>query len=104
MLARTTHWTTRDGTRTPIRRMSDAHLANAIAMMERVAERRAHADAAGMSMFASTVNGEQAGYALDAQIDALEEHGGDIYLDGDPLYEALCHEQMRRTPEAPDGA
>lgn len=94
-------WTTRTGERIPIRKMTDSHLANAIAMMERVAKQRADTALSGLMMFASTVNGEQAGYAVEAEIDALEEYGADCFLDGDPLYAALCEEQARRpTPES----
>jgi hypothetical protein len=91
-----TNWTTKTGEIIPIRKMTDSHLANAIACMERVAASRANWDANGLAVFGGSVNGEQAGYAIDAALDALEEHGADLYLEGDPMYEALIAEQDRR--------
>jgi len=86
----------RDGTLIKIRKMTDSHLANAIAMVERNADIQAHRRVEELLIFSSTIQGEQAGYSIDNEIDCLEEYGGDYLLDNNTAYQNLLAEQRHR--------
>lgn len=93
---RNAQWRMRDGTLILIRKMTDSHLTNAIAMCERVAEARAQRQVNELYLFAGGIQGEQAGYALDAMIDELEEYGGEALLEDNTPYQLLLAEQAHR--------
>jgi hypothetical protein len=83
----TRKWTQRDGTKIRICDMSDTHLLNTIAMLERAHQ---HTICQAYS-FATTLSGEQAGYEIDREIDRMESVPSDH-----PLYESLADEVARR--------
>lgn len=92
-------WTMRDGTKIPVTEMTDSHLANAIALCERNAESfRQSAIHSGYQML-SMLQGEQAIYSVESELDRLEEGEFDLYEESES-YAALIDEQERRTLNA----
>jgi hypothetical protein len=89
-------WTMRDGTKIAVVNMSNEHLDNAIALMERNAERyRQGAINSGFQML-SMLQGEQAIYAVESEMDRLTDGEWDLY-DESEAYRALVDEKERRT-------
>ena len=88
-------WTMRDGTKIPVTEMTDSHLDNAIALMERNSERyRQGAINSGYQML-GFLHGEQAIYSVECELSRLENGEFDLY-DESESYRALVDERERR--------
>lgn len=86
-------WTTRDGSRIRICDMTDAHLANTIAMLERATERQDHAFAMAPNPFHGDIAFDMMESAQDAILEGeAETDPSELY----PIYENLCAERDRR--------
>jgi hypothetical protein len=98
--AREGEWQMRDGTFIRIRRMSDSHLANAIAMMERNAKGHAFALAMSAGNYASqhdSMGGRAAEEAADELFDLMDEAPEDCASELWPKYNELVAERERRS-------
>ena len=92
----TKRWTMRDGTRIRICDMSDAHLQNAIAFIERYAKVCYANDRAVAAVLAGMFDGESmASYYTEQNFDSVNM-GGPNPDAVSPLYEPLCDELARR--------
>lgn len=81
-------WTCKDGRKIKIKDMSDSHLKNTIAMLE-----RAHSSLIENAWAAcSILQGEMASYYAEQEIDGLEEVNSTH-----PLYDDLVEEQNKRS-------
>jgi len=88
-------WITKDKEKIRICDMSDSHLANTIAMLDRKAENITPCILLEAYRALNSLNGEMAIYAIEGEIDHLIEYGVDpstIY----PLYDNLVLESQRR--------
>lgn len=82
-------WTTKDGTKIRIKDMTDSHLLTTIKMLE-----RKHSTVILEAYcFAGSLNGEMAQYAMEGEIDRLEEGDASEWC---PVYDDLLDEAMRR--------
>lgn len=90
----TKRWTCKDGRKIRICDMTDAHLQNTIAMLERNAPRIRESTIAAAYSLASMLQGEMASYYADQDIDRLEETPEEDFLH--PLYDDLISERDRR--------
>ena len=95
MRKQTKRWTCKDGSKVRICDMSDSHLANAIAMLEKIAEIATPEYEAAAWSFLCSLRGEYAIMAAEQEIDNLMENGLDP-CEINPLYENLIEEQTRR--------
>lgn len=80
-------WTTKDGTKIPVYKMSDQHLLNAIKLLRR------HHEAVlwNMSRFADFLQGEMAIEAAESELSLAEEEES-LH----PLFDYLCLDAERR--------
>jgi len=93
----TKKWTCKDGRKIRICDMTDSHLANTIAMLERAAP-AARQQALNVMYFASScLQGEMASYYAEQDIDRLEQSTVEEFLSGlFPVYADLVIERDRR--------
>jgi hypothetical protein len=89
-------WTTRDGTQIPVSEMTDSHLANAIAYLERTADARLAYETANL-LSGPTPTGAMAQDAYEQGMQELFDMTPDDYLEQDDAYQALLAEKERRT-------
>jgi len=95
MRKQTKRWTMKDGKKIRICDMSDCHLANAIAMLEKIAKIAEPEYEAAAWSFLCSLRGEYAIMAAEQEIDNLMENGLDP-CEISPLYNNLVKEQTRR--------
>ena len=74
--------------------MTDSHLANTIALLERAAPQNRQRILATAYSASSMLQGEMASYYAEQDIDRLETMGDEEFLH--PLYDDLVREQDRR--------
>lgn len=90
-------WTTKTGQKIRICDMTDSHLCNTIAMIERNAPKYQAADISAGYSTLSCLQGEMATYCAEQELDRLEETSPEDYIrETHPLYEKLCKERDRR--------
>jgi len=89
-------WTMRDGTQIKLTDMTDSHLKNCIAMLEKSAEEGLEQLQMQSMSFAGMVQGEMASYCADAMVDEVLAMGVDDYLYEYTMYEDLVMELERR--------
>ena len=97
MKKQTTFWTTKSGTKIRICDMSDSHLLNTVAMLERNASRYLEHSIDALGHFSMMLQGEMAQDAAEQELDRLvEEDPIDHLRNNHPLYEKLVTELERR--------
>ena len=84
-------WRCKNGRKIRICDMTDSHLSNAIAFLER------YTDASELYALNAAINfqGEQAAFQADSEMESILDNGIDP-SDECPLYENLCKEKIRR--------
>ena len=85
-------WTTKDGRKIPIRKLTDTHLVNIIRMLERNHEH--NIEAAWSAAF--SFNGEMAQMVAENAAEDLAWHGPEASY---PIYDHLYTEAIRRNLE-----
>lgn len=90
----TKNWTCKDGRKVRICDMTDSHLANTIAFLERVASQQRQQTINAAYSCAATLQGEMASYYAEQDIDRMEQSSDDEWLH--PLYDDLVGERTRR--------
>jgi len=75
-------WRTATGKCVRIRRMETRHLRNTIAMLHRWNEKARSLELRDAYQAANTLQGQQAIYAIEEEIDRLEGHDDDPYYEG----------------------
>ena len=88
-------WTTRDGQQIPLTEMSNSHLTNAIAYLERTAEERRDAQVWAL-IDGPRPQGELAQEAFANEICEMDEWAIDRFLASDEIYQSLVTELKRR--------
>jgi len=97
MRKQTAIWTCKDGTRVRICDMSDSHLDNTIALLERKAKVFLSTELGAAYHVLCTLSGEMATFCCEQDIDRMEETSPEEWLmDHNPLYEKLLAERERR--------
>jgi len=81
-------WTTKEGKKIPISEMTNSHLQNCIKLLTRRMEEIQKANRSTWG-FAACLQGEQAGYAMDAEIRNLEEQEENIFNARETLQKEL---------------
>lgn len=98
MRKQTARWKQKDGTTIRICDMTDKHLANTIAMLERATEQYDYAFAMAPNPFHGDIAFGMMESAQDAILEGeAETHPADLY----PVYDKLCAERDRRISNAP---
>jgi hypothetical protein len=93
MRKQTARWKQKDGTFIRICDMTDSHLHNTIAMLERATERHDHAFAMAPNPFHGDIAFDMMESAQDAILEGEgETDPADLY----PVYDKLCAERDRR--------
>ena len=93
MRKQTARWKQKDGTTIRICDMTDSHLANTIAMLERSAQRHDMAFAMAPNPFRGDIAFDMMESAQDAILEGDDEtNPADLY----PIYDKLCAERERR--------
>lgn len=87
-------WVTREGRVIRIKHMTDSHLINTLRFLERKAERIRLATVMGLCHAEMMVQGEMAGYCIDAEIRAAEDAGPEEFLP--KVYQHLVREAEKR--------
>lgn len=89
-------WTTKDGKQIKVSDMSDSHLRNTIAMLERATNIKIHNAIYACSVgINSPLTGDMAVHAIEQEVDALIDHPPDpseFY----PIYNDMVEEYGRR--------
>lgn len=91
-----TRWTTKDKRSIPIKEMTDSHLANTIAYLERTAPASQEIERENAMIGYGMLQGEMAQYYAEQELDDLFEESPDEWLARQPAYKALINEQKRR--------
>lgn len=90
-------WKTKEGVKIRVCDMTDRHLLNAIAMLERWAPKALASTQSAAWSFLGTLQGDVAQYTMEQEISRLEEMTSDEFLEESlPMYEKLCLERQRR--------
>jgi hypothetical protein len=90
-------WTTKDGRKIKIRDMTDSHLLNTIAILERVAKSHKVQEMLAAYSCLSMLQGEYATYAAEQDINRIaNEDVSDFLLRTNDSYEHLLEESGRR--------
>lgn len=92
---RLTHWTTKDGRKTPIKDMENGHLLNTIRMLQCGASALQSRETASYFMLGEP-QGEMAQDAYNAGMDELMDMDPMEYLETREDYTALCAEAKKR--------
>lgn len=97
MRKQTAIWVTKDKQRIRICDMTDSHLRNAIAMLERKCASRLAVEIRFGYQFLFGLQGEMAQFYCEQDIDRLEQTSPQEWLsENHPLYLRLCQEAERR--------
>jgi len=97
MKKQTALWTTKSGERIRICDMSDQHLNNTMALLERYASKMLSEERNAAYSVLASLQGEMAQYYCEQDIDRLEEtEPSDWLYEHMPIYEKMCHEKWRR--------
>jgi hypothetical protein len=91
----TKNWKQKDGTKIRICDMTDSHLNNTIALLERLAKATRDKSLPLAYQFSCMIQGEMASMCIEQEIDSMEEdEEGERFLL--PIYWDLVKEQERR--------
>ena len=97
-------WTTRDGTRMKLSEMTESHLENALAFVERSLKRQLQQEINALWALSSMLHGEMALDHVESVLNDLESKSIDNLLWESPEYRALWEELLNRQMErARDG-
>lgn len=91
-----THWTTKDKRSIPIKEMTDSHLANTIAYLERTAPAKQEIAQESAMIGYGALRGDMAKYYAGQELNDLFVETPDQWLARQPAYKALVKEQKRR--------
>lgn len=90
-------WKCKDGRKVRVCDMTDSHLLNTIAMLERNASALLAQEISAAYSCLSMLQGEMATYYCERDIDRLEETSPGEFLEAtQPIYTHLCNEADRR--------
>jgi predicted component of type VI protein secretion system len=90
-------WTCRDGRKVRVCDMSDRHLLNTIAMLERNAAQELSEGISAAYSVAASLQGEMASFYADQDINRMEQMSpGDLLRQTVPIYEKLLADKERR--------
>jgi len=99
----TTIWTCKDGKRLRICDMTDSHLQNAIAMLERKAKMLLPQEISAAYSCLAMMSGDMAQFYCEQDIERMEESTPEEWLERVcPIYGKLLEEQERRQQDTVD--